>query len=216
MPKSADTNKYAEGFRPEIRRARLDSLTIYDVTDSELELLKKGSPNSLYLNFAIFLISTAVAFTIALFSTDIPAGKVYSFFLVSTIVGYIGGILLIALWLKNYESLSMVVQTIEKRLKLPPQGEAHIPLDQTHSDVAGDSALEIVSAYYGSEKRQVEITNQLGAKIKDERLIVKACNEIAGEDPHEGAAKKLLVRYRSYGSVYHVEVDEGEVLALPE
>ena len=44
----------AKEFQPEIRRARFDRLTIYEVSESELEVLARGSPDSIYLNFAVF------------------------------------------------------------------------------------------------------------------------------------------------------------------
>ena len=40
-----------------VKRHKFDSLTIYDVSESELETIEKGSPSSIYLNFAIFLLS---------------------------------------------------------------------------------------------------------------------------------------------------------------
>src|SRR6266545_4261098 len=40
----------------EVRRGAFAQLTIYEVAEYELEILEHGSPDSIYLNFAIFLL----------------------------------------------------------------------------------------------------------------------------------------------------------------
>ena len=40
-----------------VRRGRVDSVDLYEVKENELELLEKGAPATLQLNFAIFLYS---------------------------------------------------------------------------------------------------------------------------------------------------------------
>jgi len=109
-------------FQPEIRRARFDTLTIYEVSDSELEILEQGSPDSILLNFSIFLLSTAISFTITLLSTTIQSNRTYTCFVASTVVGYVVGVLLLLLWWRNRKSVSKTVDAIRKRL--PPEGEA--------------------------------------------------------------------------------------------
>lgn len=108
-------------FLPEIRRGRLDKLTIHEISDSELEALEQGAPNSIYLNFAVFLLSSASSFTITLLTTKIESGRVYTFFAIFTVIGYIVGVLLLLLWWKEYKSASKVADAIRKRL--PPEGE---------------------------------------------------------------------------------------------
>jgi len=117
---------------PAITRARLNNLTVYDVTDTELEILERGTPDSLYLNFSIFLLSSAISFTVSLFTTTITDTKVFIVFVVFTIVGYLGGFFLLLLWRKNHTSLTKCIDTIRKRL--PPQGVQQ-PLDNTEVDI---------------------------------------------------------------------------------
>ncbi len=69
------TDRNAPEFLPAVRRARIGRLNIYEVSDSELQLLERGSPESLYLNFAIFLLSAALSFLTALFTTEIPSAR---------------------------------------------------------------------------------------------------------------------------------------------
>ena len=113
----------------EVRRGAYARLTIYEVEEGELELLAQGSPDSLYLNFAIFLLSTAVSFLIALLTlpanqaTD-PSGTGSSnrfiVLVIITTVGFTVGILLLLIWLKKRRSVSDIIQKIKGRL--PQEG----------------------------------------------------------------------------------------------
>lgn len=122
MANNAQPSTPQHGFFPEIRRGRFDKLTIYEISDSELEILERGSPGSIYLNFAIFLLSLAISFTVTLLITKIESNRTYTLFVVVTVAGYIIGTLLLLLWWKNYRSVSKVADTIRRRL--PPEGEA--------------------------------------------------------------------------------------------
>lgn len=123
MPNREQPEQSEQVFSPVlIRRARLDRLTIYDVSESELEILERGSPNSIYLNFAIFLLSIAVSLTVALLTTTTTSTSIFIIFIVCTVVGYVGGILLLILWRRNRSSVSDCIAIIRKRL--PPEGDA--------------------------------------------------------------------------------------------
>lgn len=106
---------------PEIRRARLDTLNIYEISESELEILERGSPDSVLLNFAIFLLSVAVSFTIALSTTTIRSDRVFYVFVLVALVGFVIGLLLLFIWRRNRQSLASVVAAIRNRM--PPRGE---------------------------------------------------------------------------------------------
>lgn len=56
-------------FLPAVRRARIERLDIYEISETELQILERGSPDSILLNFAIFLVSIAVSFLVALLTT---------------------------------------------------------------------------------------------------------------------------------------------------
>lgn len=123
-----------QDFGPEIRRARVERLTIYEVTESELVILQKGSPDSVYLNFAIFLLSMAVAFTIALLTTKIISVTVLIFFIMFIVFGYIGGFFLLILWYRNRSSVYDCINTIQKRL--PPEGISE-PMTRSSNNYPG-------------------------------------------------------------------------------
>ena len=119
-------------FLPEIRRAKIYQLTVYDVTDTELEILERGTPDSLYLNFAIFLLSSALSFSVALFTSTISNTNIFIVIVVFTIVGYIGGAFLFLLWRRSHTSVTKCAEGIRKRL--PPEGIQQ-PLDSAENTV---------------------------------------------------------------------------------
>jgi hypothetical protein len=111
-------------FLPAVRRARIDRLNIYEVSDTELQILERGSPESLFLNFAILLLSVSASFLVALVTTDISSPRTFAVFVIVTIVGFIIGALLLALWAWHRRSTVTVLQQIRRRM--PPEG---IPSD---------------------------------------------------------------------------------------
>lgn len=101
-----------------IRRARCDSLCIFEITENELETLEKGSPSSIYLNFSIFLLSLAISFTITLLTVKAES-VLFIIFLCITIIGWILGFLLLFLWLRQRSFIKNVIKKIKDRL--PPE-----------------------------------------------------------------------------------------------
>jgi hypothetical protein len=111
----------------EIRRGSYKELTLYDVEESELELLAQGSPDSLYLKFAIFLLSAAVSFLTALL-TAVLSDRIFTVFVVITCLGFIVGVLLLVIWLRKRRSISVLVQKIRDRL---PEGIPTVASDNS-------------------------------------------------------------------------------------
>ena len=102
-----------------IRRGSFGELTIHEVADYELESLAHGSPDSLFLNFAIFLLSMSVSFFVALITAALSS-RVFTVFVVIVTIGFLMGILLLIIWLKKRRSVSDLVEEIRSRL--PAEG----------------------------------------------------------------------------------------------
>lgn len=102
-----------------IRRGTFAELTIHEVADYELESLAHGSPDSLYLNFAIFLLSMSVSFFVSLL-TAFLSSRVFTVFVVITTIGFLSGAFLLIVWLKKRSSVSDLVEEIRSRL--PAEG----------------------------------------------------------------------------------------------
>jgi hypothetical protein len=100
-----------------INRGRFDSLNIFEVTEAELEIIEKGSPNSIYLNFAIFLLTIASQSLITLLTVKVQSMTVLSIFAISCGVGVVLGSLLLALWYRHRSDFTKVIKKVKDRLK---------------------------------------------------------------------------------------------------
>ena len=114
-------NQVQDEFAPAIRRARLDNLTIYEISEGELSIIEKGSPDSIYLTISIALITLAVSFLGSLLLTDIKSNAILFTFIAIVVVGFIAGIILLILWKQSSSSVADCVATIRRRL--PPEGD---------------------------------------------------------------------------------------------
>ena len=115
------TTEEAEGRgekQPRIRRGRVDSLTLFEITDYELDVLSRGSPSSIFINFAIFFLSTAISFLIALLTVTITSDRVFQVFVIIVVLGFISGGVLFCLWLRNRKAMSAIIKRIRQRI--PP------------------------------------------------------------------------------------------------
>jgi len=87
----------------------------------------------------------------------------------------------------------------------PPQGPGF-----------GRGRLEIVSAFYGTRRRNLDVTDRLRDIARDGRVEFEVRNEVFGDDPAYGERKTLVVVYRlERGGKQEIEVNEGEWLRLP-
>lgn len=101
-----------------IRRGRVESVDLYEVKDSELELFEKGSPADLQLNFAIFLLSLAFAAIIALSTATFTAHpSVQTAYIVVAVVGILLGLYLLIAWGRNRTSTKKACLIIRRRIK---------------------------------------------------------------------------------------------------
>jgi len=105
-----------------VKRGKFDSLTLYEVTEQELTIIENGSTNSLFLNFAIFLISTSISFFVSIFTVDWfpekqePHLVQFIVFLIIAILTLLIGILCTVLWIKSHDTFKDTIEIIKKRL----------------------------------------------------------------------------------------------------
>jgi NADH:ubiquinone oxidoreductase subunit K len=103
---------------PKIRRGNLDSLSIFEVSEGELITIERGSSNSIFLNFSIFLLSIAVSFLTALLTGNFENKQtVQIIMIVITVCGFIIGAFLLFLWLRKKDDFDEVVKCIRERMK---------------------------------------------------------------------------------------------------
>ena len=123
-----------------INRAKLGSISLYDVTEDELSLLERGSPASTYLNFAIGLLSIGISFFISIFSTKIEDIKVYVVFWVIALVTTLGGIILFVVWRQANKSAENVIQRIRNRMSPTAPNSSAAPATEQTPDSQAESS----------------------------------------------------------------------------
>lgn len=104
----------------DVRRGKFDSLSLYEVTDYELEILERGSPSSLLLNFAILGFSVGVSFLISLLTLEFTSVYTFAFFLTFSLVGLFSSVVLIFIWWKIRANSISVCAKIKNRLVHAP------------------------------------------------------------------------------------------------
>jgi len=117
-----------------VRRGRVDSVDIYEIKDHELELLEKGSPASLQLNFAIFLLSLAFSAILTLTTTTIASLVLQTVYVVVAVVGLLLGGYLLFMWWRTKQSIDAIVAKIRSRI--PPE----VLKAEAQQDIAQPSA----------------------------------------------------------------------------
>lgn len=120
------TSEKGDGFTVAIRRAKLDTLTIYEISEDELLTIERGSPDSIYLTIAIALLSFASAIFCSLLVTEIKSTVVMIVYVLIVIVGFVIGFILLVLWKRTESYVSACITIIRKRLP-PPEGEQANP-----------------------------------------------------------------------------------------
>ncbi len=129
--------RYTSGEKPlRVRRGRVESVDLYEIKDNELDLLEKGSPAGLYLNFAIFLFSIAFSSLAALCTTTtFKYSLAETAFVVVAVVGFLGGAFLLILWNRERQDRTAVIDKIRNRI--PPDLAIPLPCLARHSRGSG-------------------------------------------------------------------------------
>lgn len=99
-----------------IRRARIDSVNVYEVNEHELISLENGSEASLELNFSIALISIGIGaiFTINTATFSIKAVETVAWIFAT--VGNLFALYLFLKWLKSRKKVKELARTIRSRM----------------------------------------------------------------------------------------------------
>ncbi len=106
-----------------IVRGPVDSLSLYEITDYELELLEQGSPSSTYFNFAIFFISIGLSFLTTLLTVEIQSVYLFSVFTVLTVIGIFAALVLFQLWRRTKSRTRDLCKKIRARVPTAPISE---------------------------------------------------------------------------------------------
>ena len=100
----------------QVRRARVGSIDIYEIKDSELEILEKGGPAETQFNFAVFLMTLAFSSIIALSTATFKSDIIQITFVVVAVVGSLGGLYLFIQWKRTKTSVRNLAKDIRNRM----------------------------------------------------------------------------------------------------
>ena len=112
--------KKTQQFEPEIKLAPMATLKIFQISESELDSIHKGSINSTLLNLCIFFLSVGLSLLIVLLTTAKSKDNLYISFYVGCVVGFILGLFYLIYWIITLIKGKSLIKTIKKRL--PPEG----------------------------------------------------------------------------------------------
>ncbi len=112
------TQKNTQEKTLRVRRGRVDSVDLFEVKENELEILENGEPTGIYLNFSVFLLSTALSCILALTTATFSSTRSENVFLFLSIIGVIGGLFLLILWWRGRKSIKLVIGTIKNRIQI--------------------------------------------------------------------------------------------------
>jgi hypothetical protein len=82
-------------------------------------------------------------------------------------------------------------------------------------DQDDSNRVRIIRAYYGVQRRTVDVTDLLRSRMREGTLAFVVTNEALGGDPAIGADKVLIVVYRFEGRETAAAVREGNTLTIP-
>lgn len=107
-----------QGEKIDVKRRKLGAVTIYDVTESELTILEKGTDASVWLNFFIGSISIAVSFLVALLTVKWDTATVsltQIIFICITIIMFLSAIACFVFWRRGKGQHQETIKMIKER-----------------------------------------------------------------------------------------------------
>src|SRR5262245_30051398 len=102
-----------------IRRGRVDSVDLFEIKESELDIIEYGSQASLQLTIGISLLSAAIGTLTSLITSTFPDQTTKTFVIVFTVVGFVVGSVLLLLWKQT--SISVKEICIRIRARIPSE-----------------------------------------------------------------------------------------------
>ena len=106
---------------PTITRIPIGDLVLFEITEDELAALECGSPESLFLNFAIAFFSIAVSFSLTLTTASFTNDRTFDAIVIVMSVAYVASIAFIIFRLISRRSIKYVSARIRSRV---PSNEA--------------------------------------------------------------------------------------------
>jgi hypothetical protein len=100
-----------------VRYVRLESLTVYEISEDELNNFEHGFPANLLLSVALFLLGAAITAMTTLLSVAIQSTKIFCTFMIFTIIGYVVGCVLLVISIIQIRKTKLVGNAIRNRAR---------------------------------------------------------------------------------------------------
>jgi succinate-acetate transporter protein len=105
-----------EHTKTTIRKFGVGFINLYEITESDLEIIERGSNNLIYLNLCIFLVSVACSFLIAILTCDFNKTPItFVIFTIVTVLFFVLGLVLFILWYGTKNDIKEILKKIKGR-----------------------------------------------------------------------------------------------------
>lgn len=158
-------------------------------------------------NAGWFMLATTVALFVTTFTLPTNNKTPYLVAAIASLI--ITFILFFVSWIFSKTSQNSKSEVLEEM----EQMEKKIVKREEESSMASKQ-LKVLSAIYGTEKKNIDIASELNSLINEDELNVLASNDIAG-DPHPGILKEVKIKYIYQGREGEKGFKEGETIKLP-
>lgn len=111
----ARNKKNAFGQITKVERHHIETVDIYEVSESELKELEIGNDADTFLNIGLSCLSFASAFFISILTTSFANEFSKLLFCCISIIFGIAGVIMMILWWKKRKSKESIIDTIRKR-----------------------------------------------------------------------------------------------------
>ena len=101
----------------------MGSIDIYEIKDNELDIFEKGESTAVQLNFAVFLLSLGFNGVATLSTATFESDLIQIFFVVATVIGFLGGFYLLFQWRQSKTSIKELARGIRGRMPTPADGQ---------------------------------------------------------------------------------------------
>lgn len=107
----------SDGSKIIVKRGVVDSVTIYEVSESELQILEMGSPSSIFLNIFTFVFGIFLSFLTTLLTVDLNDKVVLMiiFIVIAVVTGFLS-LIMIIFWFRGRHEFSDVITRIKDRV----------------------------------------------------------------------------------------------------
>lgn len=119
---NSDKGNNSFGDTINVNRGKIESITIYEVYESELEVFESGAPSSIFLNFTTFFEGIFLSFLPVLLTVSFDFSKYKDFiafliFCIIDIVTFFLTVIMFIIWLRKRKDLKHIITGIKERIK---------------------------------------------------------------------------------------------------